>query len=102
MNKSLSHFRNFALSQLPMQSTKDTFYLALRNALSVVNPARTINLMGQERPAIVVPENEALSALTTPAPFEQPDASGLGSRTRLVNCFHLHFGAAIEAQHQSG
>lgn len=85
-----------------MQSTKDTFYVALRTALATVNPARTISLMGQVRPAIVVAENEAPSALTAPTPFEQADAAGLGSRTRLLDCFMIHFGAAVEVQHQNG
>lgn len=86
-----------------MQSTKDTFYISLRDALAALYPARTINLNGQQRPAIVVPENEPRSALAAPAPFEDSaPGNALGSRTRLANCFYLHFGAASEAENQSG
>jgi hypothetical protein len=41
-----------------MQNAKDTFYLALRNRLAVLNPARTISLAGVQRPGILVEENE--------------------------------------------
>ena len=84
-----------------MQFTKDTFYISLRDALAALYPTHTINLNGQQRPAIIVPENEPRSALAAPAPFEDA-ASGnsLGSRTRLANCFYLHFGAASAAPNQ--
>jgi hypothetical protein len=86
-----------------MQSTKDTFYITLRDSLAALYPTRTINLNGQERPAIVVPENEPLCALTPPAPFEDAaPGNAFGSRTRLANCFFLHFGAASEAANQTG
>lgn len=41
-----------------MQFSKDSFYMALRERLAVVNPLRTVTLDGAERPAIVVAENE--------------------------------------------
>lgn len=41
-----------------MQSTKDSFYVALRDRLVVVDPNRTITLDGATRPAIAVIENE--------------------------------------------
>lgn len=86
-----------------MQQTKDTFYISLRDALASLYPTRTINLNGQQRPAIVVPENEPRSALSAPAPFEDASSgNSLGSRTRLANCFYLHFGAASEAENQTG
>ena len=40
------------------QQIKDTFYLALRNRIAAANPARTISLRGQLRPAVLVVENE--------------------------------------------
>ena len=86
-----------------MQSTKDTFYISLRDSLATLYPTRTINLNGQQRPAIVVPENEPRSALSAPAPLEDASpGNAFGSRTRLANCFYLHFGAASEAANQSG
>jgi hypothetical protein len=42
-----------------MQNAKDSFYIALRNRLAVVNPSRTILLRGVQRPGIVVEEAEA-------------------------------------------
>jgi hypothetical protein len=42
-----------------MQNAKDTFYLALRERLAALNPARTITLAGTARPGILVEENEA-------------------------------------------
>lgn len=43
-----------------MQSTKDTFYITLRDRLAVVNPQRMITLNGVTRPAVVVAENESV------------------------------------------
>jgi hypothetical protein len=42
-----------------MQNAKDSFYMALRTRLSVINPQRTILLRGTLRPGIVVEEAEA-------------------------------------------
>jgi hypothetical protein len=42
-----------------MQNIKDTFYIALRDRLSTLNPARVVTIQGVTRPAIVVAENEA-------------------------------------------
>ena len=42
-----------------MQNAKDSFYMALRARLIVVNPARTILMRGAIRPGIVVEEAEA-------------------------------------------
>lgn len=42
-----------------MQNAKDSFYMALRNRLVVVNPERTIMLRGATRPGILVEEAEA-------------------------------------------
>ena len=42
-----------------MQNAKDSFYMALRNRLAVINPDRTILLRGPVRPGIVVEEAEA-------------------------------------------
>src|SRR5437764_4676236 len=80
-----------------MQFAKDSFYVAVRDALAAQFPARTITLAGQQRPAILVPENEARSALTAPAPFEAPPATQLATTLRLANCFYLNFGAARAA-----
>jgi len=61
-----------------MQNAKDSFYLALRSRLAVVNPERTVLLRGTLRPGIIVEEAEAS--------FAQPPADvfilrwlGLGS-----------------------
>lgn len=45
-----------------MQDLKDSFYAALRDRLAALNPARTVFLGGQTRPALVVRENEAPGA----------------------------------------
>ena len=42
-----------------MQNAKDSFYVALRSRLAVINPARTILLRGAVRPGVVVEEAEA-------------------------------------------
>jgi hypothetical protein len=41
-----------------MQNAKDTFYVALRTRLAVLNPARTVVVRGAVRPAVMVAENE--------------------------------------------
>src|SRR5271166_4554868 len=45
-----------------MQATKDTFYVTLRDRLAQANPARTIQVDGITRPAILVSENDKPSA----------------------------------------
>lgn len=45
-----------------MQATEDTFYIALRDRLVQVDPNLTIAIDGATRPAIVVTENEPLTA----------------------------------------
>lgn len=47
-----------------MQSTKDTFYITLRDRLATVNPSRIISWNGTTRPAIVVAENEVVVPVT--------------------------------------
>jgi len=42
-----------------MQNAKDSFYMALRTRLAVLNPVRTIMLRGSVRPGILVEEAEA-------------------------------------------
>lgn len=49
---------------ISMQNAKDSFYMALRTRLVVINPLRTILLRGAVRPGILVEEAEA--------PFSQP------------------------------
>ena len=64
-----------------MQNARDTFYVALRDRLAAVNPARTIVLRGVTRPGVLVEENELTSA-TVP-----------------VNAFCLHWtGLSVDAQ----
>ncbi|HEY0794602.1 MAG TPA: hypothetical protein VGD64_02365 [Acidisarcina sp.] len=52
-----------------MENAKDTFYLTLRNQLSIVNPARAVLLRGVERPGIYVEEAEGVMALIPPDVF---------------------------------
>jgi hypothetical protein len=42
-----------------MQNAKDSFYIALRDRLAAVNPARIINIRGVQRPGILVEDAEA-------------------------------------------
>jgi hypothetical protein len=42
-----------------MQNAKDSFYMALRSRLAVINPERTILVRGAVRPGILVEEAEA-------------------------------------------
>jgi len=65
-----------------MQNAKDSFYMALRSRLTVINPDRTFLLRGAVRPGILVEEAEA--------PFSQLPADvfvlrwlGLGSEINL-------------------
>lgn len=41
-----------------MQYAKDSFYVALRERLSGLNPLRTVTVNGVTRPAVIVAENE--------------------------------------------
>jgi hypothetical protein len=40
-----------------MQSIKDSFYIALRDRLATLNPARVVTVLGVTRPAVLVIEN---------------------------------------------
>jgi hypothetical protein len=60
-----------------MQFAKDSFFMALRERLAAVNPARTVTVNGATIPAIVVTEN------LTPS-FAEPQP----------NTFYLQWGAA--------
>ena len=42
-----------------MQNAKDSFYIALRNRLAALNPARVMELRGVQRPSILLEEAEA-------------------------------------------
>ena len=42
-----------------MQNAKDSFYMALRSRLAVINPQRTVVVRGSIRPGILVEEAEA-------------------------------------------
>jgi hypothetical protein len=44
-----------------MENAKNSFYIALRNRLARVNPARSIFLRGVSRPGVVVEENELVT-----------------------------------------
>jgi hypothetical protein len=68
-----------------MQFAKDSFYVALRERLAVVNPARTVVMNGVTRPAIVVVENEAGSAA-------EP----------VADTFHIYWGGAKVSKAHSG
>ena len=61
------------------QDAKDSFYLALRNQLSALNPDRTTMVRGAVRPAVVVAENEL-----------QP-----GDGDLPLDAFVLHWSAAV-------
>jgi hypothetical protein len=52
-----------------MQNARDTFYLALRNQLTLVNPERLLTLRGVLRPGIVVEENESAVVVAAPDIF---------------------------------
>jgi len=52
-----------------MQNAKDSFYVALRTRLAVINPERMVLLRGTVRPGIVVEEAEAPFAQLPPDVF---------------------------------
>jgi len=68
-----------------MQSAKDSFYMALRERLAVVNPARVMAVNGVTRPAIAVMENESVSAA-------EP----------LADAFYIYWGGARMSKGHSG
>jgi hypothetical protein len=60
-----------------MQYAKDSFYVALRDRLAALNPARVVYLDGANRPAVIVAENQAP-----------------GSTVPFDNAFYLRWSAA--------
>ena len=68
-----------------MQFAKDSFYIALRDRLAEVNPARTATIEGVTRPAVVVAENEgSLPGLENAFVLTWGDAGFVGNGTRLM------------------
>ncbi|HEX4487564.1 MAG TPA: hypothetical protein VH088_14930 [Terriglobales bacterium] len=68
-----------------MQFAKDSFFMALRERLTALNPARTITVNGITRPAIVVAENEIV------VPVEP-----------LPDAFYIEWGVAGLVERQTG
>ncbi len=68
-----------------MQFAKDSFYIALRDRLAAVNPARTVTVDGVMRPAVVVNENEgSLRDLENAFVLTWGDAGYVGNGTKLM------------------
>ena len=68
-----------------MQFAKDSFYMALRDRLAVVNPARTVTVEGVVRPAVLVAENEgSLPGLANAFVLRWGDAGFVGNGTKLM------------------
>jgi hypothetical protein len=68
-----------------MQFAKDSFYIALRDRLAVVNPARTVAVEGVVRPAVVVAENERpLRDLQNTFVLTWDEAAFVGNGTTLM------------------
>jgi hypothetical protein len=65
-----------------IQAIKDSFYITLRDRLAVRYPDRKVNIGGEERPGIVVAENELLAAASP-----------------LLEVFHLNWGSAAAVTH---
>jgi len=76
------HLRNSS-----MQNIKDSFYIALRDRLAALNPARLVNIAGVVRPAVVVSENEVADAAS----------SGIGPQP---DAFYIHWLGARELHDQ--
>ena len=68
-----------------MQFAKDSFYIALRDRLAVLNPARTVTIQGVVRPAVYVSENEPLISAAPP-----------------TECFAISFGGAHAVAEMAG
>ena len=52
-----------------MENARNTFYLALRNQLAVLNPLRVSMVRGVQRPGLLVEENETAVAIAAPDLF---------------------------------
>ena len=52
-----------------MENARNTFYLALRDRLTVVNPQRVVVVRGVQRPGILVEENESAGSNSPPDVF---------------------------------
>jgi hypothetical protein len=70
-----------------MQFAKDSFYIALRDRLAALNPARTVVVQGRMRPAVLVQENEPASSAEG-----APHLPDFGRRGYLPNAFYLVWG----------
>jgi len=68
-----------------MQFAKDSFYVALRDRLAVVNPQRTMAVDGVTRPAVAVAENEGnLQGLEDAFILSWGDAGFVSNGTTLM------------------
>lgn len=78
-----------------MQNIKDSFYIALRDRLAELNPARVVNIAGVVRPAVVVAENEVADAASSP--MSSIASSGFGPQP---DTFYIHWLGACELHDQ--
>lgn len=68
-----------------MQFAKDSFYIALRDRLAVVNPARTVTVEGVVRPAVLAAENQGpLGNLEDAFVLAWGEAGPVGNATALM------------------
>lgn len=68
-----------------MQFAKDSFYMALRQRLAALNPARTVTVNGCTRAAVIAAENELVIPI-------QP----------LADTFYIEWGASQPVKNHSG
>lgn len=68
-----------------MQNAKDTFYIALRDRLGLLNPLRTIVVRAVQRPGILMEEAEAPAAESTNDIFILRWSTFSGGLTNLVS-----------------
>jgi hypothetical protein len=87
-----------------MQAAKDSFYMALRERLAALNPARVIAIDGVERPAIVVRENmePQFAAAQTNAYYVDWGEVRIAESTRPILGLECHIWYATEGSTGSG
>jgi hypothetical protein len=68
-----------------MQFAKDSFYVALRDRLAALNPARVVYLDGASRPAVIVAENQAPGSAV---PFDNASYLRWGAARMIASTQH--------------
>ena len=83
-----------------MKKARDSFYVALRDRLQVLNPARQVMIRGVWRPGVLVEENESFAAIVPDNVFVLRWTKTLADEQHALVRTNRHVRSSISRQGQ--